>query len=170
MTASPIALIAPARTPVAAHPMAVAAAPRGEVAVQLSAELSQPAAEAAWHRMQQRLPSLLADRQPILQRFETDGKVYWRVRTGWVCWSPGGCGVLQRRQGARRGLLRYRVLMRAAGAGRGLASASPFCARALCACAIWAGPFGVGWSASPSVAKPSCRSAVVIFRRALFSS
>jgi Flp pilus assembly protein TadD len=86
VTASPVALIEPASAPVAAHRVSIAEAARapsaGEVAVQLSAELSQPAAEAAWHRMQQRLPSLLADRQPILERFDADGKVYWRVRTG----------------------------------------------------------------------------------------
>jgi Flp pilus assembly protein TadD len=56
-------------------------APAGGLMVELSSEVSSAAAEAAWTRLRQQMPDLLADRQPILLRSENAGLVVWRLRT-----------------------------------------------------------------------------------------
>jgi Flp pilus assembly protein TadD len=53
----------------------------GNTAVQLSSQRSSAAAEAAWQRLRQQIPDLVADRQPILVRAENGGQVLWRLRT-----------------------------------------------------------------------------------------
>ena len=71
----------------ATRPAAPVAAPAASVAggaqVQLAAVDSEGAARAEWTRLQHKLPDLLAQRQPALQRAtDKDGKAIWRVRTG----------------------------------------------------------------------------------------
>ena len=43
---------------------------------------SEQGAQAEWQRLAKRLPDLLADKHPVVQRAERDGKPVWRVRTG----------------------------------------------------------------------------------------
>jgi hypothetical protein len=50
--------------------------------VQLAALDSEAAADAAWAQMAHRLPDLLAGHRPEVTRFERDGHVFWRLRTG----------------------------------------------------------------------------------------
>jgi len=49
--------------------------------VQLSSMPSSDGAAAAWQALQQRLPDLLADRQPVIIRAENAAGTHWRVRT-----------------------------------------------------------------------------------------
>jgi hypothetical protein len=50
--------------------------------VQLAALGSEDAAKIEWHRLEKRMPDLLASRQPALSRIDHDGKTFWRLRTG----------------------------------------------------------------------------------------
>ncbi len=50
--------------------------------VQLAAVGSEPAAQAEWARLAHKFPDLLGGRKPAISKFERDGKVFWRVRTG----------------------------------------------------------------------------------------
>ena len=50
--------------------------------VQLAAVDSEQVAQSEWQRLAKRMPDLLNDRRPLLQRAEHDGHVVWRVRTG----------------------------------------------------------------------------------------
>lgn len=50
--------------------------------VQLAAVDSEQVAQSEWQRLAKRMPDLLGDRRPILQRVERDGRAVWRVRTG----------------------------------------------------------------------------------------
>ena len=50
--------------------------------VQLAAVSSEEAAQSEWQRLAKRMPDLLSDRRPVVQRSERDGRTIWRVRTG----------------------------------------------------------------------------------------
>ncbi len=63
----------------AVHPVAP---PGGGMLVQLAAVDSEPAAQAEWQRLAKRMPELLGDRRPVVQRADRDGHAIWRVRTG----------------------------------------------------------------------------------------
>ena len=80
--------------PVIASPMAaapsVAAAPAAPIRqapvtatlVQLAAVNSEEAAQSEWQRLTRRMPDLLGDHRPVVQRADRDGRAVWRVRTG----------------------------------------------------------------------------------------
>lgn len=70
----------PARAAATVARPAVSAA--GNTLVQLAAVDSEPGAQAEWQRLTKRLPDLLGDKRPVVQRAERDGKPVWRVRTG----------------------------------------------------------------------------------------
>ncbi len=63
----------------AARPVAPAT---GSTLVQLAAVESEQGAQAEWQRLAKRIPDLLGDKRPVVQRAERDGKPVWRVRTG----------------------------------------------------------------------------------------
>jgi hypothetical protein len=73
-------------TPRTAGPAARPASPAGVAAgvtlVQLAAVDTEQVAQAEWQRLARRMPDILGDRRPVLQRAERDGKAVWRVRTG----------------------------------------------------------------------------------------
>jgi len=50
--------------------------------VQLAAVDSEQVAQSEWQRLAKRMPDLLGDRRPVLQRVDHDGRLVWRVRTG----------------------------------------------------------------------------------------
>ena len=78
-TPKPTARTAPA--PAArATPAAGTAAPAGGTAVQVAAVDTEAGAQAEWQRLQKRMPDVLADRHPLTQKAERDGKPIWRVR------------------------------------------------------------------------------------------
>lgn len=88
--ATPAPLSAAAAPPPDAMPRPVVtareAAPRpatgGTTQVQLAAVDSEAAARAEWQRLAKRMPDLLSDRRPSIQKAERDGHPIWRVRTG----------------------------------------------------------------------------------------
>ena len=53
----------------------------GKVAVQLATDESQESAAYDWHRLQNCLPDLLGDREPILSKTERGRRTFWLVRT-----------------------------------------------------------------------------------------
>lgn len=66
---------------------AVTAAPApatasGSASVQLAALETEGGANAEWQRLSKRIPDLLGDRRPVVQRVERDGRAVWRLRTG----------------------------------------------------------------------------------------
>ena len=69
----------PAATPPAATPP-VAPPGTAAISVQIAAVDTEPAAQTEWQRLQKRLPDLLSDRRPLLQKAERDGRAIWRVR------------------------------------------------------------------------------------------
>lgn len=71
---------APAAVP-PAPPPSPPAAPSG-AAVQLAAVSSEQVAVQEWRRLSKRMPELLGDRTPVIQRLERDGRTIWRLRTG----------------------------------------------------------------------------------------
>lgn len=50
--------------------------------VQLAALDSEAGATAEWQRLSHKLPSLLGDRKPVVERTEQSGRSFWRLRTG----------------------------------------------------------------------------------------
>lgn len=90
------AALQPAAPPPAASPSVVAVAPSLAVPapapparpsaagtlVQLAAVESEDAAQTEWQRLAKRMPDLLGDRRPVVQRADRDGRAVWRVRTG----------------------------------------------------------------------------------------
>jgi hypothetical protein len=83
MTAAPAAkppATAPAHVATADH--AAAHATGGKTMVQLAALPTEDAAKLEWDRLAKRMPDLLGSRKPAISKFDHDGKVWWRVRTG----------------------------------------------------------------------------------------
>jgi len=81
--------VSPQASPVTAQPAAIPAqaaraapAPATGTLVQLAAVDSEEAAQSEWQRLAKRMPDLLGDRRPIVQRSDRDGRTVWRVRTG----------------------------------------------------------------------------------------
>ena len=75
--------------PMAAAPSVAAApvaptrqAPVTATLVQLAAVNSEEAAQSEWQRLARRMPDLLGDHRPVVQRADRDGRAVWRVRTG----------------------------------------------------------------------------------------
>ena len=73
-TPRPARAAAPAARPVVAA--------TSSTLVQLAAVESEQGAQAEWQRLAKRIPDLLGDKRPVVQRAERDGKPVWRVRTG----------------------------------------------------------------------------------------
>jgi hypothetical protein len=77
---------APVVMPPPPHPVARVeprpAAVSGGRQVQLAAVGSQEAAQAEWQRLARKYPELLGSRRLEVSRFDRDGHVFWRVRTG----------------------------------------------------------------------------------------
>lgn len=85
-TAEPVA--SPALPTVAQPPLIQAQAARQAPSpvtgtlVQLAAVGSEEVAQSEWQRLAKRMPDLLGDRRPVVQRFDRDGRTVWRVRIG----------------------------------------------------------------------------------------
>lgn len=92
----------------AASPGAAAAVPAppaaaGGTMVQLAAVDTEAAAQAEWQRLAKKLPDLLGERRPVLQKAERDGKAIWRVRIagfGDMADATGFCGKVRTRGGS----------------------------------------------------------------------
>lgn len=84
--APPAPTPAPAPAPAPAPSSDIAARPASANAsgtmVQLAAVDSETGATAEWQRLSRKLPDLLGDRHPAVQRTEQGGKSFWRLRTG----------------------------------------------------------------------------------------
>jgi hypothetical protein len=50
--------------------------------VQIASVDSEQGATAEWQRLAKKMPDLLGDRRPVMQRAELAGKAVWRIRTG----------------------------------------------------------------------------------------
>lgn len=72
--------MAPAPAPAPAAP--TRQAPVTATLVQLAAVNSEEAAQSEWQRLTRRMPDLLGDHRPVVQRADRDGRAVWRVRTG----------------------------------------------------------------------------------------
>lgn len=59
-----------------------AAPPAGGTLVQLAAVDTEQAAQTEWQRLAKRMPELLGDRRPVMQRVDREGRTVWRIRTG----------------------------------------------------------------------------------------
>ena len=71
--------------------------------VQLAAVGSEQVAQSEWQRLAKRMPDLLNDRRPLVQRAEHDGHVVWRVRTGGfadIAEATGFCARVRSKGGA----------------------------------------------------------------------
>lgn len=66
--------------PVVVAPVAVA--PVGRAMVQVASVESEAGAAAEWARLSRKMPELLGERSPLVQRAEAGGHAVWRVRTG----------------------------------------------------------------------------------------
>jgi len=60
----------------------VAVAPVGRAMVQVASVESEAGAAAEWARLSRKMPELLGERSPLVQRAEAGGHSVWRVRTG----------------------------------------------------------------------------------------
>jgi len=73
--------VAPAvAAPAVVAPAAVA--PVGRAMVQVASVESEAGAAAEWARLSRKMPELLGERSPLVQRAEAGGHAVWRVRTG----------------------------------------------------------------------------------------
>jgi Flp pilus assembly protein TadD len=72
---------APAST-AAPRPGAMAPEPPGGFQVQLSAAMSEDAANVEWQHLQEKLPEAMNGHRPTIDRVDQGGKVFWRLRTG----------------------------------------------------------------------------------------
>lgn len=79
--APPAAVVLQPAVPAPAARQAPAPAAAGTL-VQLAAVDSEGAAQTEWQRLAKRMPDLLGDRRPVMQRADRDGRAVWRVRTG----------------------------------------------------------------------------------------
>ena len=79
--ASPLPDTAPPPARAAAAP-APPRAPAAGPLIQLAAVDSEAAAKTEWQRLSKRLPDLLGDRRPVMQKAEKDGQAVWRIRLG----------------------------------------------------------------------------------------
>lgn len=52
------------------------------IMVQIASVDSEQGATAEWQRLTKKMPDLLGDRRPVMQRAELAGKAVWRIRTG----------------------------------------------------------------------------------------
>jgi H+-transporting ATPase len=77
---SAVATVVPA-SPGPAPASSAAGAP-GKATVQLATVRSEAAATYEWHRLQKRLPDLLASREPFVTRTEHGGRAFWLLHTG----------------------------------------------------------------------------------------
>jgi septal ring-binding cell division protein DamX len=83
VASAPPAAPAPAAKPrAAAHESAFPIVPGGHVQVQLAAMATEALAITEWTRLQQKFPDLLGGRKPEIKRYEHDGQVFYRLRTG----------------------------------------------------------------------------------------
>ena len=74
--------IAPPRPAAPVQAARPAATPAAGPVVQLAAVDSEQVAQSEWQRLAKRMPDLLGERRPLLQRADRDGRAVWRVRTG----------------------------------------------------------------------------------------
>ncbi len=80
--ASPTASVTTQRPAIPAQAVRAVPIPATGPLVQLAAVESEQVAQSEWQRMSKRMPDLLGDRRPVLQRVDHDGRLVWRVRTG----------------------------------------------------------------------------------------
>lgn len=79
-TQAPAARLAPL-TAAPARPATPSSEASGTM-VQIAAVDSERGATAEWQRLAKKMPDLLGDRRPVVQRAEFAGKAVWRIRTG----------------------------------------------------------------------------------------
>lgn len=104
----PPATVAPQRSAASVSAAPVQAVHAGVISaagpvVQLAAVDSEQVAQSEWQRLAKRMPDLLNDRRPLLQRAEHDGHVVWRVRTGGfadIAEATGFCARVRSKGGA----------------------------------------------------------------------
>lgn len=103
VAASPPSIATPQRPAVPAQAVHPLAPPAGSTLVQLAAVDSEQAAQAEWQRLAKRMPELLGDRRPVVQRADREGRTIWRVRTGGfadVADATGFCARVRTKGGA----------------------------------------------------------------------
>ena len=107
---TPTRPLAIARAPASSAPIPTAPAQAalsaksasGGALVQLAAVDSETAAQAEWQRLTKKMPDLLGDRRPTIQKAERDGKSIWRIRTGGfadIAEATGFCAKLRAKGG-----------------------------------------------------------------------
>jgi hypothetical protein len=80
----PVLASAQVQAPASAQTTSVAQTPppMGTMLVQLTAAVSESAAQAEWRRLQQHAPDVMSGREPSIIKVERDGHTFWRLRTG----------------------------------------------------------------------------------------